>query len=581
MSLKDFKKVGSNENYTSFKHPNGSWLRVAHKGISKEYKAKLDKLPAHPEEIEPAKMAEGGDVGEEKPWYVKAYDTVNNALSLPDEEAKPDPVREAIAPKRENRFTAEAPPLGAKQEEYKQEISKYPIPEAQQDYGGRQPQAATVSMAPEQPATPMEAEQVKPVEQEMPPQGAIQQGMPGDSDLAAQAASAKEAAAGYQKGFQDYHRENAHQLGAEDAAWQHDLQNGHVSPKTYSDLFAKRDTLGKIGMLFGMLVSGAGAGLAHQSNAVLDAMNKEIENDFNAQKISKENARNFLELHRQQALAKAQIKHTEAQAGLLGAQEKSALAEADINAQAAALMKMNRAALHKLVLDVQKMPQGPQKAQAEQALAMVSAGVDAKNFNIADIAAGKAAMAKMLGGGAGSGVNTTLLRTMPGMEGVASSIEQKNIPGVGMAQLPVPQGKRDELEAMNVLDYKAKDLLAYARQHKGSIDPAVRAVGAQKAEEMMNYYNNSIKGGVMTEGRLKWLDQQIKKNPTTIFQDILGNNARMNEIMESNAERRNLMLQNLGAPQTPPPKAGPKEGEVQKSKSGKPIVFKGGKWHYQ
>ncbi len=82
-------------------------------------------------------------------------------------------------------------------------------------------------------------------------------------------------------------------LSDEDAAWQQDLRNGHITPQTYGDMFAKKDTLGKIGTLFGLMVGGAGAGLSHQPNAVMAMMDRELQNDLEAQKTSKTNANNF------------------------------------------------------------------------------------------------------------------------------------------------------------------------------------------------------------------------------------------------------------------------------------------------
>lgn len=72
-----------------------------------------------------------------------------------------------------------------------------------------------------------------------------------------------------------------------------DITAGKVSPKTYSDLYAEKSTLGKIGTLFGLLVSGAGAGLSHQSNALLDMMNNQINKDLDSQKQSQANKLNW------------------------------------------------------------------------------------------------------------------------------------------------------------------------------------------------------------------------------------------------------------------------------------------------
>lgn len=81
-----------------------------------------------------------------------------------------------------------------------------------------------------------------------------------------------------------------------------DYASGAITPETYHSLYAKKDTLGKIGTLFGLLVSGLGSGITHQPNAVLEMMNKQIENDLSSQKSTKENARNFITMQYQNNL---------------------------------------------------------------------------------------------------------------------------------------------------------------------------------------------------------------------------------------------------------------------------------------
>lgn len=99
---------------------------------------------------------------------------------------------------------------------------------------------------------------------------------------------------------QDY---NAHDI----AEWQ-DAATRKITPQTYATMFADKSTLGKIGSLFGLMLSGAGSGLAHQSNALLDMMNKVIDNDLNAQKSNVSNAQNFLNLTYAHDLQQAQIR---------------------------------------------------------------------------------------------------------------------------------------------------------------------------------------------------------------------------------------------------------------------------------
>lgn len=86
-----------------------------------------------------------------------------------------------------------------------------------------------------------------------------------------------------------------------------DMAMGDVSPKTYSDLYADKGTLGKIGTIFGLIVGGAGSGLTGQPNALLSMMTKQIDQDFEKQKVNRENARNFLSLQYQHNVQRAQI----------------------------------------------------------------------------------------------------------------------------------------------------------------------------------------------------------------------------------------------------------------------------------
>lgn len=192
----------------------------------------------------------------------------------------------------------------------------------------------------------------------------------------------------YQQAFQQYQQDHLKQFAQEDAAFQHDLQNGHVTPKTYSDLFADKGTLGKIGTIFGLMMSGAGSGLARQPNMLLHMMDNEIGNDIEAQKQSKGNAQNFIRLNQQNAMNQAQIKGLNM--------------NTSIQANTFARMQANRAALHHLVQQTQSMPIGSaQRAQAEQTLAALSQSVNTENYNLADQASANMARMKMMLGDSG------------------------------------------------------------------------------------------------------------------------------------------------------------------------------------
>lgn len=101
------------------------------------------------------------------------------------------------------------------------------------------------------------------------------------------------------------------QIGAEktndDLQYWQDREKGLIHPKTASELFHEKSTLGKLGTLFGLMISGAGSGLAHQPNALMEMMNKELDRDLEGQKASKENAMNYYRLQQSHDMNQAQI----------------------------------------------------------------------------------------------------------------------------------------------------------------------------------------------------------------------------------------------------------------------------------
>lgn len=378
----------------------------------------------------------------------------------------------------------------------------------------------------------------------------------------------------YQQKMQDYAKE--------DQAWAQDMQNGHITPKTYGDLFhynqkdgSERSTLSKIGMLFGLALSGGGAGVAHQQSTALQMMNNAISNDLEAQKQSKQNAFNYYRQNQNNEIEKIRLQQ---QAPLTAAQANSV----NVDAEAKSRIMMNRAALDEQVKNVMNLPEGPQKEQQKQALGLMFNAVNNENYNIG---ARAAAAQALLNQGQGTGEPGFQSRQqalqMSGNEALGKFEQDRHIPGIpGQASRPVTEGDRAQLTAMNVLDSKGKDLLNFINQHSGTLNPQQRAVAAQKVEEMKNFYNKSIEGGALTEGRLSWYDKQLRHNPTDYVPQMLGNTQKLKEMVNSNDLRKNILLKSYGYQQ-------PQQSQAQKSNiqegatgtyAGKPVVYKNGKW---
>lgn len=84
---------------------------------------------------------------------------------------------------------------------------------------------------------------------------------------------------------------------ASKAKLEQDLGDGKIHPQTMSDMWHNKGTLSKIGSLFGLMLSGAGSGLAHQDNAYLKMMDNQIARDLNAQQHSIENKQSILKTY--------------------------------------------------------------------------------------------------------------------------------------------------------------------------------------------------------------------------------------------------------------------------------------------
>jgi hypothetical protein len=400
-------------------------------------------------------------------------------------------------------------------------------------------------------------------------------------------------APGFNKNYQeperdpyvDYQQNITNNMLTHAQNYQADLDSQNIQPKHYFHLFSDGDgTLGKIGSVFGLMLSGIGSGLTGQPNAALHIMDQEIQNDMKRQQNDISNKQNFLKINQEGLANDANVRKVNM--------------DVASGAKLLALSNQRRSALHYLVDKTQRMPessplQKQQKQAAYQTLGMMNDQIQKEdNDMFTKFGAAQAAQKMIFGGGGSEGngqPNTTLMKSgMMGqaMQNVGQDLEEKtinNVPSVAgqRAARPIPQDKRDQVQQMNVLDDKAKDLMDYAKVHEGSWNPKTRAVAQQKANEMVGFYSSSL-GTSMTQGNRTWLDEQIaKKNPTSIIaQELYGSSAKLKEIQDSNNMRRNNMLKSLGFnPKESKSDSGKSSGP--QSKSGKPMIQKDGKWYYK
>lgn len=420
--FKGFKKVSDSESHAVFRHENGSELKVAKAPLSHKMRKQLDGLPIY--------AADGVDT--EPPQSLKADDDSQSQNQVQSGvpgvsiniNSQPNPQQQqSVPPPASNsgpQPTADDPTgahargdysdITGSQPGWKADlqslIQKYPVLAGRNGQGGLAQLAGSAPTdhpdIPSQPAG-MVASNDSPLNAIAPPPGSPDP-MPDQFSAPAQQTAPAPIKAAPIAAPIDAKQQIHQELSQEDQAWQHDLENGHIDPQTYQSLFAKKDTLGKIGTIFGLMLSGAGSGLSRQPNALMAMMNSQIQNDLEAQKSSKTNANNYLRTNQQNLVSRAEAKNLNA--------------EAYIKAQTFANMQMNRVGLQSLVQQTQKLPMGsPQRQEAEQKLASMSAAVNNENYNLADVASSNLARMKMMMGDSGGGQN------------VAQQIRQKQIMG--------------------------------------------------------------------------------------------------------------------------------------------------------
>lgn len=80
-------------------------------------------------------------------------------------------------------------------------------------------------------------------------------------------------------------------LDSERAALQKDIQDNHIDPNHFVNTM---DGASKIATAIGMIASGMGAGMSHQSNLAVDFLHKQIDNDIKAQQVELGKKENLL-----------------------------------------------------------------------------------------------------------------------------------------------------------------------------------------------------------------------------------------------------------------------------------------------
>lgn len=380
------------------------------------------------------------------------------------------------------------------------------------------------------------------------------------------------------------------QMNNEAAAIAQDYGNGHINPKTYNDLMyhnkdgSEKSTVGKLGSIFGLLLSGAGSGLAHQQNMALEMMNKTIDRDIDAQKTTKQDQLNFLNHAKDYFRTKSDIALQGQHGKLLAAQTEQAKINNDILAQTLAKNSMMLGFVQQLTGMSANMPPGPQKAQATAAAGAVGNAVHQKILqNNA-----RAAQAASSTPGSEQDYNDTTQKFrgagMLGLEGADNQVgyrESHQIPGVGTTTVPADGATKDRVLKINNFQnllHEAKNLAE--AQKLGPLSPAQKVRANAIESDLVSSYND-VKGLNRFTSNEEALYKDVVPHLSSNMSALTGaRKASLDRLIDSVQQKKDLEYKQLGVRPFSDAQQKPqefKEGQTGKYK-GKPVVFRNGKW---
>jgi len=573
MDLKKFRKVYEDGGTTVMQHPRGHSIVLSHSELSPEHVEGLRKLSMAPKE---KKMSEGGGLAMLRK---KKEGNANPKLSASKQEApkedKPveaSPVKMAdggeVADNKSIMTAADEAPVQNQLVPAQVEATPTPadvgvneIPQSQiaSDIAGateNAPQAPTAtppSTDAQSPNTaPPDASNANPYAAGM---NALQQGMEQYGAGATAEAKAvgelgqKQAAQRDQAIQQraELEKTNQHNLDWITKEYQdvtHDIRNNLIDPKHY---LGEMGAGGKVATAIGLFLGGIGSGITGQSNPAMDFLNKQIDRDIEAQKAN-----------------------LGARENLLGAAFKQFGNMHDATQFTRMVLESNITDQIAKQADLAQSPIAKAKAQ------MIIGQMQASHAQeIGQMALRRSVMEHMGGDNVPGQIQGY---RMLGMEPMAKDLEARYIPGVGVAQVPAPQEVRDRLTGMQTFQEKAQKLQEFAKKHAGTVlDRATVNEGKTLAADASAAYRQATHGGVYKAGEQEFINHIIPEDPTAFLNPVRVQ-SRLKAIQDSVRSDQNVLHKNLGLPPVQASAASnPHEGKILIQKgTGKRFILKNG-----
>ena len=138
MDFKGFKKISSDKNSTTFKHQNGSTLKIAHNALSGKMRSEMEKLPVHRAEGDPSGQVGGAEDMDDSSKSTPGVNININAAPPGGTQvpAAPMPNQAPMAPQPQRRVMADASGQQPNMAVPNEQNTEAPPSSQEQDIGG-------------------------------------------------------------------------------------------------------------------------------------------------------------------------------------------------------------------------------------------------------------------------------------------------------------------------------------------------------------------------------------------------------------------------------------------------------------
>lgn len=296
-----------------------------------------------------------------------------------------------------------------------------------------------------------------------------------------------------------------------------------IDPNHY---LGSMDTAHRVGNAIALMVGGLAGGLNKTGvNPAMEFINQQINRDMQAQQANMGKKMTLLQandqfFHNKQAslASTASMMY-----GLVGQQIEAAKAKAMTPAAVAELTKAQAEVLGK-------------KAELDRQAKMMEFMTHIGNTSNPD-----------------DGIRNQIqgLRMM-GNEPMAKSMEERYVPGAGLASIPVPNDVRQKITSQQQLNDTANDLMKWSRTHTTLVPGTPDYnTGVEKSMILQQKIREGMLGTVFRESEKPLLEKFVNDNPAG-FMKSFSTQPKLREIINSNMQQLNTLKRSYGL-RTPAP----------------------------